>query len=59
MIQPKPFKFICQKCGYIKIVKQKSDVLDPQDLINICVNCNSTMKKEDLNFFENIKSIFY
>lgn len=28
MIQPLPFKYVCPKCGYSKIVKPKSDALN-------------------------------
>lgn len=58
MIQPQPFKFVCPKCGYSKIVKPKSDVLDPRDMISTCPKCESKMEKKELNAFDNITSIF-
>lgn len=58
MIQPKPFKFVCPKCGYSKIVKPKSDVLNPMDMMNICPKCNEKMRRRELNVLDNILSIF-
>lgn len=54
MIQPKSFKYKCTKCGYSKIVKPKSDALNPLDFISTCSKCNSQMERKELNFFENI-----
>lgn len=54
MIQPLSFKFKCSKCGYTKVVKPKSDVINPIDMINICPKCNSTMKKLNLNRLEKL-----
>ncbi len=58
MIQPKPFKYICTKCNYSKIVKPKSDVLNPADFNSTCPKCSSKMEREDLDVIDNIKSIF-
>lgn len=58
MIQPKPFKFKCYNCGYSKIIKPKSDVVNPIEMLNICPKCETKMKKKDLNAFDNIISIF-
>ncbi len=58
MIQPKTFKYICPKCKYEKIIKPKSDVLNPMDMMNICPKCKTSMERKELNAFDNIKSIF-
>lgn len=58
MIQPQPFKFVCPKCGYSKIVKPKSDALNPMDIMNICPKCEAKMERKELSAFDNIKSIF-
>jgi len=56
MLPPQPFKFVCLKCGYIKIVKPKSDVVNPIDMINTCPKCGAKMEKKELNSFDVIKS---
>lgn len=54
MIQPQPFKYQCPKCGYTKVVRLKSDVVDPREMFNICSKCNSSMKKVDLNIIDKL-----
>ncbi len=54
MIAPQPFKFKCLQCGYSKVVKLKSDVINPMDMNNICPKCKSEMKKVPLNFFNKL-----
>ena len=54
MIQPKPFKFVCPKCGYSKTVRPKSDALNPMDIMNICPKCNTPMEKTSLSTTENL-----
>jgi len=54
MIAPKPFKFKCSQCGYSKIVKPKSDVISPIDIMNVCPKCKSQMKKVPLNFLDKL-----
>lgn len=57
MIAPQPFKFKCPQCGYSKVVKPKSDVINPMDLMNICPKCKSKMERVDLNIIEKLFSI--
>jgi len=54
MIQPKPFKLRCSKCGYKKIIRPKSDVLNPVNLLSVCPKCNDMMTKEELNFLDKL-----
>ncbi len=54
MIQPKPFKFVCPKCGYSKIVRPKSDVVNPADFMSICLKCDIPMEKTSLSTTENL-----
>jgi len=54
MIQPKPFKFVCLKCGYSRVVKPKSDVLNPIDMINICPKCGAKMERKALNIIDKL-----
>jgi len=58
MIQPKPFKYVCQKCSYSKIVKPKSDVLNPIEMMSICPKCEAKMEKNVLTSLDNLLSIF-
>jgi len=51
-ISPEPFKYVCPKCGYSKIVRFKSDIINPLDLNSICPRCNSKMVKKELNMIE-------
>jgi len=54
MIAPKPFKFKCKQCGYSKIIKPKSDALNPLDFIRTCPKCNNQMERTELNVLEKI-----
>ncbi|NWF65916.1 MAG: hypothetical protein HXX81_00425 [Campylobacterales bacterium] len=58
MLPSKPFKFICQKCGFSKIVIPKSDVLNIMDMITICPKCGNEVVQKELNIFDYVKSIF-
>jgi len=54
-IAPKPYKLKCQKCGYSKIVKLKSDCLSVEDVIKMsttCPKCNSKMDRVEMSFLE-------
>lgn len=54
MIKPQPFKYKCPQCGYSKVVKPKSDVLNQMDMINICPKCKATMEREELNIIDKV-----
>lgn len=54
MIAPQPFKYKCPKCGYSKIVKPKSDVIDLVEMLNICPKCKSEMERVELNILETV-----
>lgn len=58
MIQPQPFKYACPKCGYSKIIKPKSDVLNPMDMMSICPKCETKMERKELTLLDNLLSIF-
>jgi len=47
--QPKAYKLKCHKCGYSKIVRPKSDALNPIDMLSICPKCEVHMKREELS----------
>lgn len=60
MIKPNPYKLICSKCGYSKVVSPKSDVLSPIDLIamnSICPKCKGQMEKNNLNIIDEILTL--
>lgn len=48
MIAPPPFKLKCPQCGHSKIVKPKSDVINPMDYFSVCSKCKEEMKREEL-----------
>ena len=54
MIAPKPFKYKCPQCGYSKVVKPKSDVLNPMDYLNSCPKCKSQMDRVELNILDKV-----
>ena len=56
MIQAKPFKYKCPECGYSKVVKPKSDVVNPMDFLSTCPKCKTAMQKVSLNVFDVILS---
>jgi Zn finger protein HypA/HybF involved in hydrogenase expression len=58
MIQLKPFKYVCQKCGYSKVVKPKSDVLNPIEMMSICPKCEAKMERKKLTSLDNLLSMF-
>ena len=60
-IAPKPFTYVCKKCGYIKYVNIKSDALTPIDIVNlspICPKCSSKMDKKTPTILDLVKNIF-
>ena len=57
-IAPKPFKYKCPQCGYSKVVKPKSDALNPMEMLSICPKCKSQMDKVELNILEEVVSKF-
>ncbi len=54
MIKPPPFKYKCPKCGYSKIVRPKSDVINPMEWMSRCPKCKSKMDKVKLNPIEEV-----
>lgn len=58
MIQPKPYKLECPKCGFSKVIKPSSDVLNPKDFMSTCPRCKTKMKKIELNILDDFLNIF-
>ena len=60
-IKPNPYKLVCPKCGFSKVVAPKSDALSPKDLVAmspVCSKCGEKMERKDTNMLDNIFSIF-
>jgi hypothetical protein len=53
MIQPNPYKLVCPKCDYSKIVTPKSDVLISAIDLSICPKCNIRHEKKTITTKEN------
>lgn len=54
MIQPKPYKYVCPKCKFSKIVQPKSDVVNIIEESPFCPKCNTIMDIKELNNFEKV-----
>ena len=52
MIQPKPYKYICPKCKFSKIVQPKSDVENIIEESPFCLKCKSLMDRKKLSFVD-------
>ena len=57
MIQSKPFKYKYLKCGYSKVIKPKSDVINPIDMMRLCPKCKNEMEKVNLNILSLVSFI--
>ena len=60
-IKPNPYKLVCPKCCFSKVVAPKSDALSPKDLVAmspVCKKCGEKMERKDTNMLDNIFSIF-
>ena len=53
-VTPRPFKYKCPKCGYSKIVRPKSDVINPIEWDNTCPKCQAAMESKELNIIEQV-----
>ena len=54
MIKPPPFKYKCLNCGYSKIVRPRSDVINPLEWNSRCPKCSTTMDRVKLNPIEEV-----
>lgn len=60
-VRPNPYKLVCPKCGYSRVVAPKSDCLSPKDLMSmspVCPKCKEQMERKDTNMLDNIFSMF-
>lgn len=58
MIQPKPFKKVCDKCGWSKVYHPKSDTFDPTwGLETKCPKCGKDLRQtSDIGGLDTIAS---
>ena len=54
MFPPKPFKFVCPKCGYTIVVKHPYNALDIVAIQDTCPKCGTTMEGKALNIIVKI-----
>jgi len=62
-IKPNPYKLVCPKCGFSKVVAPKSDALSPKDLVAmspVCKKCGEKMERKSVDKFSltNLFNIF-
>ncbi len=53
-VKPNPYKLVCQKCGFSKVVAPKSDALTPKDLVAmspVCSKCGNKMERRSVDKF--------
>ena len=56
-VKPNPYKLVCQKCGFSKVVATKSDALSPKDLVAmspICKKCGEKMERKSVDKLESV-----
>jgi len=54
MIRPQPYKLKCPKCGYSKIVRPTSDVVNTIEESPFCPKCGTFMERKEVSTFDNI-----
>ncbi len=60
-VKPMPYKLVCPKCGFSKIVAPKSDCLSPKDMMDmlpVCSKCKEKMERKSLNLLDDVFSMF-
>ena len=56
-IKPNPYKLVCHKCGFSKVVAPKSDVLSAKDLVDmspICKKCGEKMERKSVDKLDSV-----
>ena len=56
-IKPNPYKLVCPKCGFSKVVAPKSDALSPKDLVAmslVCLKCGEKMERKSVDKLESV-----
>ena len=60
-IKPNPYKLVCSKCGFSKVVAPKSDAFTPKDLIAmspVCSKCGEKMERKSVDKLDNLFWVF-
>ena len=60
-IKPNPYKLVCAKCGFSKVVAPKSDALSPKDLVAmslVCLKCGEKMERKSVDKLDNLFWVF-
>ncbi|TXE88133.1 hypothetical protein FPD38_04670 [Campylobacter volucris] len=52
MIRPMPFKKVCKKCGYSKVIVPKSDVMPFMGDVFTCPKCKKPLQRKNANALE-------
>jgi len=58
MIAPEAYKVKCPKCGFSRMVKQRSDVLDVGAMLIHCPTCKVALETVELGALEKIFAKF-
>ena len=56
-VKPNPYKLVCSKCCFSKVVAPKSDALSPKDLVAmspICKKCGEKMERKSVDKLESV-----
>ena len=56
-IKPNPYKLVCLKCGFSKVVAPKSDALNPKDLVAmspVCSKCGEKMERKSVDKLDSV-----
>ena len=60
-IKPNPYKLVCAKCGFSKVVAPKSDALSAKDLVAmslVCSKCGEKMERKSVDKLDNLFWVF-
>ncbi|TLT07831.1 hypothetical protein FE243_03595 [Aliarcobacter thereius] len=61
-IKPNPYKLVCPKCGFSKVVAPKSDALSPKDLVAmnpVCKKCGEKMERKSVDKLDSLFNILF
>ena len=56
-VKPNPYKLVCPKCGFSKVVAPKSDALSAKDLVAmspVCSKCGEKMERKSVDKLDSV-----
>ena len=56
-VKPNPYKLVCPKCGFSKVVAPRSDALSAKDLVAmspVCKKCGEKMERKSVDKLESV-----